>query len=244
MIVLITDKTAFGTDYTALTAIKSVAEYYDLPIVNAGAAMFETLGGSTANWSNYYYDSVHPLDAGHQVYADAVTDKLETTLINGGRTPHTLPANKYCANGFSTVTLLTRDTFEPFQWGTLDSNVYGAHAWFDNTDYEISGSPFRSSLGRCFSGILPKYIYPKYDGATLEFTVTGNNIGLLANVKEGQSLSVTLDGSNTKTVTGSNRAEMTEYPLWNSLTNGQHTVRIVAHGDGPYIALAAVVVGS
>lgn len=244
VIILITDRTVFGTEYPALLAIKSVAEYYGLPIVDVGAAMYEELGGSTANWNDYYFDSVHPLDAGHRVYADAITDKLDELLVNGGKTPHSLPTAPACANGFTTVNLLTRDSFESFRWGTLDSNIYDAHRWFDSDDYEIVGSPFRSSLSRCFSNILPKYIYPKYDGATLEFTVTGNSIGILGTLKEGQSLTVTLDGSETKTVSGSARSEMTEYPLWNSLSNTTHTVQIVAHGDGPYIAIAAVFVGS
>ena len=244
VIVLITDRTAFGTEYPALLAIKSVAEYYRIPVVDVGAAMYEELGGSTADWNSYYYDSVHPLDAGYEVYADAITDKLDEILVNGGKSPHSLPSAPVCANGFTTVTLLTRDSFKPFRWGTLDSDIYDAHTWFDNDTYEMKGSPLRSSLNRCFSNIMPKYIYPKYDGATLEFTVTGNNIGMIGTVKENQSLTVTLDNGETKTINGSSRAEMTEYPLWNSLSNTTHTVRIVAHGDGPYIAIAAIVVGS
>lgn len=165
-------------------------------------------------------------------------------MINGGKFKYKLPEETMCENGFTNVSLLTRDTFKPFQWGTLDDEVYGAGWWFDNDVYEKSGCPFRTSYARCFSKILPKYIYPKYDGATVEFTVNGNNIGILGTIKEGQSLTVTLDGKETITINGTSNVALTEYPLWNSLENTEHTVKIVANGDGPYIALAAVVVGN
>jgi len=242
--VLITDKNVIGTEFESLKTIKSVAEYYGLPTVDVGQAMWKELNGSIDNWDEYYSDGVHPSDAGHKVYADTVFEKMEEIMINGGKFKFKLPEETMCENGFTNVKLLTRDTFGPFKWGTLDDTVYGAAWWFDNDIYEKSGCPLRTSYARCFSKILPKYIYPKYDGATLEFTVTGNNIGIIGTIKEGQSITVTLDGNETKTINGTSNVAMTEYPLWNSLENTEHTVKIVANGDGPYIALAAVVVGN
>lgn len=242
--VLITDKNVIGTEFESLKTIKSVAEYYGLPTVDVGQAMWKELNGSIDNWDEYYSDGVHPSDAGHKVYADTVFEKMEEIMINGGKLKCKLPEETMCENGFTNVELLTRDTFGPFKWGTLDDEVYGAYWWFDSDIYEKSGCPLRTSYARCFSKILPKYIYPKYDGATLEFTVTGNNIGIIGTIKEGQSITVTLDGNETKTINGTSNVAMTEYPLWNSLENTEHTVKIVANGDGPYIALAAVVVGN
>ncbi|MBO7519651.1 MAG: hypothetical protein J6T73_02635, partial [Clostridia bacterium] len=243
VVVLITDREVFGTEYKSYRAIKEVADYYNIPVVDMGAAMYRQLGGSIANWSGYYADGVHPLDAGHKIYADAVADEFNTAFINLNKEPHILSEAYLCENPVTTVDLLTRDTFGPFKWGTLDDDIYGANYWFNNTTYEKSGSPLRTSHSRCFTNILPKYIYPKYDGATLEFSVTGTSIGIIGTIKADQSLTITVDGGSPVTLTGSDSTGITEYPVTNGLSDASHTVKIVAHGSGPYIAITAIFVG-
>jgi len=216
---------------------------HNLPVIDAGMAMYSQLGSSKANWSDYYYNSVHPLDAGHAVFANEVKSVLGDVIGVGNKEEHELFSEKLSSNAPDTVELLTRNSFEPFQWGTLDSSVWGANTWFANDSYEISGSPLRSSLNKCFASIMPKYIYPQYDGAELEFNITGNSVGIIGILKEGQSLTAVIDGKDSVTITGSNRTEMTEYPLFINLENTAHTVKFTANGNGPYIAIAAVVVG-
>ena len=89
--VLITDKNVIGTEFESLKTIKSVAEYYKLPIVDVGQAMWKELNGSIDSWNEYYSDGVHPSDAGHKVYADTVFEKMEELMINGGKFKYKLP---------------------------------------------------------------------------------------------------------------------------------------------------------
>ena len=240
--VMVTDQYKLGTQFTKLLEIKEVADYYGIPVIDAGAAMNEALGGSAADWSTYYTDMVHPSDAGYGVYANAVTSGLTKLMENGDYKAHRIKNVKYSFYTPDNVTLLTRDTFGPFKWGTLDSD-WGANYWFDNDDYEIVGTPFRSSYERCFNGIMPKYIYPLSDGADLTFTVKGTSIGILGNIKANQTLTVNIDGTN-HVLSGSNKSNITEYPVDNDLSDVNHTVTVTANGDGPYVAIAAVVVGS
>ncbi|MBO4433535.1 MAG: hypothetical protein J5852_08390, partial [Clostridia bacterium] len=71
----------------------------------------------------------------------------------------------------------------------------------------------------------------------------GTSIGILGNIKANQTLTVNIDGTD-YVLSGSNSTSMTEYPVANDLADVNHTVTITANGSGPYIAIAAVVVGS
>ena len=240
--VMVTDRYKLGTQFTKLLEIKEVADYYGIPIIDVGVAMSETLGGSTANWDTYYGDMVHPNDDGYAVYANAIMSGLENLMVSGNYSKHKLKNIKLSLYTPDYVSLLTRDTFDPFKWGKLDSD-WGANYWFNNTDYEISGTPFRTSYSSCLSEIFSKYIYPLSDGADLTFTVKGTSIGILGNIKANQTLTVNIDGTD-YVLSGSNSTSMTEYPVANDLADVNHTVTITANGSGPYIAIAAVVVGS
>ncbi len=237
--VMVTDRYKLGTQFTKLLEIKEVADYYGIPIIDAGAAMNEALGGSTDSWDTYFTDMVHPNDAGYEIYANAITSGLEKLMVNGSYSKHRLKNVKLSLYTPDYVNLLTRDTYNPFKWGKLDSD-WGAEWWNTNTDYEILGTPFRTSY-KSLSEIFSKYIYPLSDGADLTFTVKGTSIGILGNIKADQTLTVNIDGTD-YVLSGSNTTNMTEYPVINNLSDVNHTVTVTANGSGPYIAIAAVVV--
>lgn len=238
--VMVTDRYKLGTQFTKLLEIKEVADYYGIPIIDAGAAMCEALGGSTAGWDTYFTDMVHPNDDGYAIYANAITSGLEKLMANGDYSKHKLKNVKLSLYTPDYVNLLTRDTYDPFKWGKLDTD-WGAKWWFDNDEYEITGTPFRTSYSSCLSEIFSKYIYPLSDGADLTFTVKGTSIGILGNIKADQTLTVNIDGTN-YVLSGSNNKGTTEYPVANDLSDVDHTVTVTANGSGPYIAIAAVTV--
>lgn len=63
--------------YDTLTKYhEEIAKYYAIPEINLVTYLKEVLNGKNPIEEGYFQDGVHPLDSGHKVYADAITEKL------------------------------------------------------------------------------------------------------------------------------------------------------------------------
>lgn len=52
---------------------EAVAEHYKIPSVNLALAVARKINGGVMTWDAFSKDTVHPTDAGYQVYADVIT---------------------------------------------------------------------------------------------------------------------------------------------------------------------------
>lgn len=226
IIALVPNKSTYGGQYKAYKAHLEVANYYNIPVVDFGGEMYNRTEGSYDGFA----DSVHPNDAGHKIYAAIMTDALKELFTEASRSAHALPATPLCTNGYSTLK------------NTLASNIsaknWSYYTWFNNTDYEKSGSPFRSSFVK---NQFPGYIAPIKVGETITFSFTGNSFGFLGTVKDGATLRFTLDNSDYRSVNGTTNTGLLEYPVYTGLTNTSHTVTVTVQGNNPYVAIAAFV---
>ncbi len=84
-----TDLTRVGQEFDIIKAQKEIAAAYNIPWIDIGAELSKVIiqeNGNTAPttqnevWSKYVYDTVHPTDAGHKIYADTVIEYLDGVL--------------------------------------------------------------------------------------------------------------------------------------------------------------------
>ena len=82
----ITDKGS-ASDTTLPNASQAqdfIAEAYGIPSINLGGAICSTMDyKNDAEWSKYFLDIVHPLDAGYAAYFDTIKEFLESELVYG-----------------------------------------------------------------------------------------------------------------------------------------------------------------
>lgn len=229
--VLITNKSNFGTKYAAYNAHVAVANHYRIPIIDIGSEIYNLTGGSLAKFTEYLSDSVHPNDAGYKVYSEIVIKALKELLVSGATAPHSLPKSKLASGSFTTLENLKPAGFANSEW--IEKS------WLSDDNIEKKGSQFRySKLKEQYH----TYLTPTASGVTLTVNFTGNSFGFLGTVKNGSSLKFVLDGKTEKTVSGSSKDELLEYPVFENISNSAHTVTITASGSSPAIAIASFVV--
>ena len=230
VITLVTNTSYLGRQYRTYLAHKEVADHYNIPIVDLGGELYNRNEGSV---SKYFSDSVHPNDEGYKQYGDIMTDALKELFTDGTYSQHTAPANRLFANGYNTL--------ENISLGSLIDSNWKSNSWFTDDNIEKATCRFRSSnLKNQYSS----YIAPKSSGATLSYSFSGNSFGFLGTIKDKSSVTVTLDG-NKKVIVGTASNDVIEYPVFNDLSNGPHTVTITATRaaeEVPQVAIAAFVV--
>ena len=230
IIALVTNKSYYGFQYDSYKAHVEVANHYNIPVVDLGGEMYNRLKGWYDGFQNT--DSVHPNDTGHKLYADIMIDAFKELFADKPAAAHKMPANKHCKNGYSKLTNTVATSIQK------DGN-WSLYSWFNNTDYEKTGSPLRSSS--LLKSLYPKYLAPDDVGKTLTFTFTGNSFGFIGSLKNGASLRIVIDDDSAKTLDGSSNTALIEYPVFNNLENKEHSVTVTVKGDNPYAAIASFV---
>lgn len=74
---------------------EAVAEHYKIPSVNLAAAAARKINGGLMTWDAFSKDTVHPTDAGYQIYADVITAWLQREMdpeYTGAHPPGRRPA--------------------------------------------------------------------------------------------------------------------------------------------------------
>ena len=230
VIALVTNTSYLGRQYGTYMVHKEVADHYNIPIVDLGGELYNRNEGAV---SQYFADSVHPNDDGYKQYGEIMTDALKELFTDGAYTQHTMPANRLFANGYNTL--------ENISLGSLIDSNWKCNNWFTDDNIEKSTCRFRSSN---LKNQYPNYVAPKLSGATLSYSFSGNSFGILGTIKDKSSVTVTIDG-NAKVITGTTSDDVIEYPVFENLSNGQHTVTITAtHNfeEVPQVAIAAFVI--
>ena len=218
VMVLVTDQSRLGTEYTALKAHKAVADYYGIPTINVGKALNDELKSTGKAFSDYVTDIVHPNDTGYKVYADCVIEEMSALLKNAKAkiAAHKLPSDTYTTNLASNIKVLTvKDLKYDDKW-TVRSGV--------------SVMKYGDAL------------MAKEQGATITVEFEGSSFGLGCEVSDKSGVTVTIDGKETAEVKGRNNRDECERFLFDNLKEGKHTAVITYGGTGRF-ALGAIFIG-
>lgn len=202
---------------------RDIAEHYDIPIVDVGAGLYQKMYEENSNeeitssenevWKKYFKDTVHPLNAGHKVYADILGDFLANELLNKTLNP-TDYTNAYIPSSNYTQELLIDAydvDFSNFDF-SKNNNFRTDYRTFDSITYKRLTS---SRKGNTFT--------VKFTGATFGIWTMANsvftNINYSIDGNAEQELQIYRASSNLKV-----------YILADNLSEGEHTIRIT-HAD-------------
>jgi acyl-CoA thioesterase I len=209
----------------SIAAHQRIADYYGIPAVNGGKALWEYVQSGRSTWQQVLPDGVHPADSGHAVYAHAVCAFLERFLIPSASL-HNLP-----------VPLQT----EPYDRGTLleVKDAVDQH-WRDEA---LTLTPLRTY-----------YVSSNIPGAALRCTFQGTVIGLYWVVApDAGAVNWSVDGSPHQVVSAwdkyaENGARIHYTILSETLSPGTHEFELIisAHkherSSGHWIRIAALLV--
>ena len=211
----------------AASADEILADHYGIPSINVALRTAElarqnklvfTPGKDDAGGLILFSeDGVHPLDAGHQIYADVITAALADMAATSRPGPHALKP------------LFLADNWEQAQIAPLEPWMLSA-GW-KKLDTE-------AGLGKQFQQRLPEIWEATKPGETITFSFRGRSAGLydVMGPDAGQAI-VTLDG-----VTGAPRPRFDSFSSYHrlaSLTLGAgledalHTVTVAVHPEQP-----------
>ncbi len=206
---LITDDLPFSQ---AIAHIE-IADAYNVPTLNIGHALadhlYQEAGYNYSEiWKDYMYDSCHPLDKGHKIYANVIEEYLESQLINGNHNGkivnHTIPnlVNDYLHDG-------------DMQYIDVDENLINQSFAFGGKDFEYE--QFSNGIGIFKDGAVG-------DRSTSRFVVkfTGTELSMLYKTSTNfNGFVVTVDGEDYFAVKHKNVAV-----LVSGIEYGEHTAEI------------------
>lgn len=173
MLLFTTDRTQATQEYDTLKAHKEIAEAYRLPYLAIGSMLYNDIltesGEDTPSdeaWSNYFKDSVHPVDNGYAKYAEYVTSYLGQALMKFAQVPEG-SVNSYVAR-----TPLTALTYSPYA-----ANAKGATApegFTLDSDGYLAGSTVGSTLTFKFTGTdLKLWTWSTPTSGSIDITIDG-----------------------------------------------------------------------
>ncbi len=210
VMVFVTNSTTKDTEFTAKAAHKKIADVYQIPYIDVGARLWKEMvaenGGSapsssSAVWTKYFSDSVHPAKAGYQKYAQYVQEYLSGVLSKKTTAPSSLKNAQMPSASF------TKLPVSPYI-----TNLKGETA--------VSGMTVTGD----------GYLVTK-QGGTFTIKFTGTDLyawiyGQSTSEDAAGYFRIYIDGVRQKgtiPLTGNNHKIL---PLATGLSNGEHTVKI------------------
>ena len=212
-----------------------VAQHYGIPEIDLRAAVLDKIRTGENTWDDFLADAAHPVDAGHRLYADVVT---QTILSDPAR--FTTPVRECdpiasCAFRAPRMLIPSIDEADGFTMGNAN----------DNSKYKRLPTLF-----------VKKAAITERVGATLVFPFKGNHFGVYARIGgNGGRVRVEIDGVDHGTIEGYHRyGEGTEIGgeyisrfYVRELTDGTHRATLTTlppHPDsmGSTVCIAAFLV--
>ena len=177
MLLFTTDKTRSNTEYDTVRAHKEIANAYKLPYLSIGAMLWEDLlteSNSTypsdAVWNKYFYDYVHPADAGYAKYAEYVENYLSGIFAQKTQAP------KGVVNSYMPEAPLTSLTVSPYAANAKgQTGVTGFGV--DENGYIVSNSP-DNSISFKFTGTdLKLWVWATDKSGSIDMEIDGASVG-------------------------------------------------------------------
>ncbi|MGN0599606.1 MAG: SGNH/GDSL hydrolase family protein [Oscillospiraceae bacterium] len=180
-VVLILNRTKEG--HSAQEYMKSIGNFYSLPMISTADALTEALDSGTINWEDLYNDSSHPNPNGHELFCKLIANALDESLKTQSE-EYVLPSE----------------------------SIFGApyeNAVIIEADYDGSDSRFTmDSLGSFTSsssadGFTKGWAFDKETNEPMKFTVDANGLFIICRRNNNDSMGkfeVYINGERAKTV--------------------------------------------
>lgn len=211
----------------AASAMEAVADHYDIPSMHFGVEVVKRLTADTLVFKSpekpspeeqaaigtrtvFSHDNVHPIDAGHAIYAEVVARQVPM-LLTGTAAPHVLKAP------------LVADNHERARLLPIDGLVKG--------DGWVKLDPASDQRAKSFGNRMPALYRTEKPGTSLTFRFKGTAVGFydLLGPDCGQ-LVVTIDGGAPRTIPRIDGYctyhRIAFLRLASGLKDGEHTVEV------------------
>jgi len=196
---------------------QKVADYYNIPSVNMGKALYDKIVAEGSTIRDYLSDGVHPEDAGHGVYAESVVAALMDMSFEIKSVEK--PLTRAMKNEVLLFPEVTAD------WKKSNFKTYGL-----NEPYIYSSTP-KTVFRHSFRGNVVGMVFMmEKDSGNFEYSIDG-----------GEKIEVKCYDY------WCDRFPRTNYQIFtDELENGEHTLEIVIsdkkedNSEGAYIRISAI----
>jgi len=198
------------TDYSngkipeAVATHQSVANYYGLPTIESGRALWREVNESRATPADLFIDHVHPTDAGYRIYSETVREFLVAALAAPKAVASEWPS-PMTANPLDRATLIDAWSITDEGWRRCDESLAGRY---------------------------PHYLESTAPGAAFSFEFHGTDVGLYWLVaSDSGEIEATLDGQNLGVFTSWDHYALSftranYVTLAEDISPGQHTLNL------------------
>lgn len=180
-VVLILNRTKEG--YSAQEYMKSIGNFYSLPMISTADAFTEALDSGTINWEDFYNDSSHPNPNGHELFCKLIANALDESLKTQSE-EYVLPAESIFGAPYENAVIIEADYDGSDSRFTMDS----------------LGSFTRSSSA---DGFTKGWAFDKETNEPMKFTVDANGLFIICRRNNNDSMGkfeVYINGERAKTV--------------------------------------------
>ena len=197
--------------YPTAAGHEMIAEAYNIPTVNVGASLVDSMSDKGKEWSTYFIDVVHPTDAGYEKYYDCLEEFLYNSLIceelSSADPVHAMPE-------IQSDRLLDGNR-ESLIGAKMQPNVIA-----------VSGFEYNESL---YYGpaATPHYGYYECtegtENASITFKFTGTEFSIWTNFYNTSEVNISVDGGTEKRIVCDRHAPST---LVSKIAPGEHTITV------------------
>lgn len=217
--ILIADKNTMHpkTLHPHAQAHEDICIAYNIPSIHVGRAMAYHLNynDSKSNWDKYYYDTVHPITEGYEIYFKPIKEYLSNCLLYGG---YSGSAKNH------TVPKLVNDRLVDGDMKYIDASEALVEA---SEKLGGKGFGYNSKAGK-LANIFKGGFSAENADCKFVFEFTGTElvmiIGSDSSTTHAESFAVTIDGKTNRTVSYSSKKPTI---LISGLSAGKHTAVII-----------------
>jgi len=212
--------------YPTAAGHEKIAKAYNIPTINVGAALVDSLKNPDKEWSKYFIDTVHPSDAGYKKYYDCLEEYLNNSLLytdySGLKEGHKMPK------------LQSKNLLD----GTRMS-IFGVKM----RSYLINSKGFRYSYDLYYGPAdTPHNGYYYSEGNTdseITFRFFGTEFAIWTNFYKKSTVTISVDGGEEESVVCDSHAPTL---LAKELAPGNHYIVIkpTVYGDSDQMKIGAI----
>lgn len=160
-----------GCSYFTLDVHQEIADYYGIPSVNVGRALWEKIKNGEGTWETLTREGTHPNDDGYKIYAEVVCDFLKANLDQDIPCIHAkaLPPS-FNPKPFENVQLVNSWTYAAEDWLKEEHPMAGRYPVM------LSGNKPGAALTIPFHGcVAGVYWLIAPDSGDIEWTIDGSD---------------------------------------------------------------------